>query len=781
MAASVAAAFLLCNSAGAFVISDIRVEGIQRTEPGTVFSHLPFTAGDEYTPEMATRAIHALYRSGLFKDVSIERAGDDVVIKVIERPAVADIETHGIKAFDKAAVEKSLRMVGLAEGRIFDQATLDRADQELRRQYLTRGFYGVQIKTNVTPLERNRVRVNINVDEGRPAKIESIRFVGNKVFSSSDLEDEIQLQPSGFWSWYTKRDLYSREKLAADLESLRSYYMNRGYLDFRIDSVQVQISPDRDAVFLTVNLFEGDKYTISGSRLDGDMLGLDEEFKKMDDLKVGSVFNAELVNNVSRRITAKLSTLGYAFASANPTPVIDKEKRTVEILFTVDPGRRVYVRHVNITGNNRTHDDVIRREVTQYEQSWFDSDKVAASRDRIDRLGFFESVVAEPSAVAGTRDTVDLDINVKERPTGQVSLGAGYSTSDKVVLTAGFSQNNIMGTGNALSVNLNTSKSQRTIGVSVSEPYITTTGISRDWDASLQRIDLTKEDNSAQVKYDTRSAGVNFGVPFTPVDRVYFGGRIEQIKLIELGGVPASQASKQQANGDNNQYYQYKEDYGVKPLNFVGTIGWGRDSRDNALAPTRGTLQRLNIAASVPGSKIDYYKATYQFQTFFPLTKSLTLSVSGEAGYGDVYGDSKGKLFPFFKNYYVGGIGSVRGFQSGTLGGYSGTDGNYTYYGATREIMGSVELLTPLPGGDRSLRIFGFLDVGNGWGYDYKDGNWTKQKVKLKELRASTGIGLAWLSPLGPLKFSYAFPIRKDINGKTDETERFQFQIGTSF
>ena len=778
MAASVAAAFLLCNSAGAFVISDIRVEGIQRTEPGTVFSHLPFTAGDEYTPEMATRAIHALYRSGLFKDVSIERAGDDVVIKVIERPAVADIETHGIKAFDKAAVEKSLRMVGLAEGRIFDQATLDRADQELRRQYLTRGFYGVQIKTNVTPLERNRVRVNINVDEGRPAKIESVRFVGNKVFSSSDLEDEIQLQPSGFWSWYTKRDLYSREKLAADLESLRSFYMNRGYLDFRIDSVQVQISPDRDAVFLTVNLFEGDKYTISGSRLDGDMLGMDEEFKKMDDLKVGSVFNAELVNNVSRRITSKLSTLGYAFASANPTPVIDKEKRTVEILFTVDPGRRVYVRHVNITGNNRTHDDVIRREVTQYEQSWFDSDKVAASRDRIDRLGFFESVVAEPSAVAGTRDTVDLDINVKERPTGQVSLGAGYSTSDKVVLTAGFSQNNIMGTGNALSVTLNTSKSQRTIGASVSEPYITTTGISRDWDAKIQRVDLTKENNTAQVKYENRIASVNFGVPFTPVDRVYFGGGVEQVRLLDS------------SSSSDEQYNQYFDEYGKNPVNFLATIGWGRDSRDNALAPTRGTLQRLNIAASVPGSKIDYYKATYQFQTFFPLTKSLTLSVSGEAGYGDVYGDSKGKVFPFFKNYYVGGIGSVRGFQSGTLGGYYGEAGKYTYYGATREIMGSIEILTPLPGGDRSLRVFGFLDVGNGWGYDYhkengkekgKPGYWTKQKVKLKDMRVSTGIGLAWLSPLGPLKFSYAFPIRKDINGKTDEIERFQFQIGTSF
>ncbi len=538
MAASLAAAFMLSSSAGAFVVSDIRVEGIQRTEPGTVFAHLPFSAGDEYSPAMATRSIHALYRSGLFKDVSLERDGNVVVVRVVERPAVSDIETSGIKAFDKNAIEKSLRDVGLGEGRIFDRAVLDRADQELRRQYLARGFYAVKINTTVTPLERNRVRVNIAVDEGRPAKIEGIRFVGNTVFSTGDLMDEMQLHPSNMWSWYTKRDLYSREKLAADLESLRSFYLNRGYLDFRVDSVQVQISPNRDDVYLTVNIHEGAPYKISGVKLNGDMLGLDDIFEKMVDVKAGQTFNAERVNEVSRRMTAKLSTLGYAFSKADPIPVMDKDAHTVELVYTVDPGRRVYVRRVNVTGNNRTRDDVIRREVTQYEDSWYDSAKVAASRDRVDRLGFFEEVAADPVPVPGTNNQVDLEVRVKERPTGQLSLGAGYSSSDGVVLTGGFAQNNLRGTGKALSVNINTSKSQRTYAVSVDEPYITTTGISRSWDLSLQTVDRSKEksnSNKKDVKYETRKAGINFGIPFTEYDRVYLGGRVEQLRTINAG------------------------------------------------------------------------------------------------------------------------------------------------------------------------------------------------------------------------------------------------------
>ena len=423
LAATLLGALAFAQGAAAFTISDIRVEGISRTEPGTVFSHLPFRAGDEYTAEKGTRAIHALYASGLFRDVTLTQDGDVLVVHIVERPAVATIETSGIKAFDKDAVEKSLRDVGMAEGRIFDQAVLERADQELRRQYLARGYYGVSVKTTVTPLERNRVRITISVDEGRASSISAIRFVGNKTFDNDELADLMQLGVPNWFSWYTKRDLYSREKLAADLESIRSFYMNQGYLDFKIDSVQVSIAPNKSDVYVTINMTEGEKYTVNDVRLTGDLLGLDSELQALITLEKGEMYNAEKVKNVSSAITDKLATLGYAFATANASPISDAQGRTVDIVYTVDPGRRAYVRRVNITGNNRTRDEVIRREVRQYEAAWFNSDLVKLSRDRIDRLGYFESVTAEPKPVPGTRDQVDLEVNVKERPTGSISLG----------------------------------------------------------------------------------------------------------------------------------------------------------------------------------------------------------------------------------------------------------------------------------------------------------------------------------------------------------------------
>lgn len=400
-AAAVLAAFAVSAAAQVFTIRDIRVEGIQRTEPGTVFSHLPFRVGDEYTPERGTEAIHSLYGSGLFRDVSVGADGDVIVIRITERPAVASIETSGIKAFDKDGVEKSLRDVGLAEGRIFDQSVLDRADQEMRRQYLSKGYYGVQVNTTTTPLPRNRVRVTMNVDEGSASSIKQIRFVGNNLFDADELMDLMQLSEHKWSSWYTRRDLYSREKLAADLETLRSFYLNQGYLDFKIDSVQVSVAPNKADVFITINMTEGEKYTVSGVKLAGDMLGLEKEIEPLLTFETGETYNAEKVNNISQAIVDKFSTLGYAFCTATPNPVANAEKDTVEIVYTIDPGRRAYVRHVNITGNTRTRDDVIRREVRQYESAWFDSDKVKLSRDRIDRLGYFDSVTADPQARAG--------------------------------------------------------------------------------------------------------------------------------------------------------------------------------------------------------------------------------------------------------------------------------------------------------------------------------------------------------------------------------------------
>ncbi len=760
-AAAVLATMMLADGAAAFVISDIRVEGIVRTDPGTVFSHLPFRAGDEFTPDRGTRAIHSLYRSGLFKDVSLSQEGDILIVQIVERPAVAAIETHGIKAFDKEAVVKSLRDVGMAEGRIFDQHTLDRADQELRRQYLNQGYYGVTVKTSATPLERNRVRIRIDVDEGRASSISSIRFIGNKIFDNEELADLMQLGTPNWMSWYTKRDLYSREKLAADLETIRSFYLNQGYLDFKIDSVQVSIAPNKSDVHVAINMTEGEKYTVSGVKLTGDMLGLEENLRALVTIEDGSVYNAEHVNAVSERIASKLSTLGYAFAQATPNPIADREKRTVDIVYTVDPGRRAYVRRVNITGNTRTRDDVIRREVRQYESAWFDSDKVKYSRDRIDRLGYFESVTADPVPVPGTRDQVDVEVKVKERPTGSISLGAGYSTSEGVILSAGFAQNNVFGTGNSLSAEINTSKSQRTYALSVTEPYITPEGISRSWEVYDRRVDLDELDVS-DVEYETIGGSLNFGVPFTEMDRVFLGTKVESTQVEPNANSP-------------QRYKDYVKYFGKDPWSVALTVGWARDTRDNSLAPTRGVYQRFNGEFAVPGLDIEYYKMTYQYQRFFPLTKTFTLAMNAEFGYGDVYGDTK--MFPFFKNFYMGGIGSVRGYESGTLGPRDSDNDNM---GGDRMANLSLELLAPLPGGDRTLRVFGFFDSGYAWGYLDKPNHagYERQDMDFGDMRHSVGFGVAWISPLGPLKFSMAYP----LNDKDeDETQRFQFQIGTGF
>jgi outer membrane protein insertion porin family len=771
-AAAVMAAFAVGTMASqVFTIRDIRVEGVQRTEPGTVFSHLPFRVGDEYSPELGSEAIHSLYGSGLFKDVDLAVDGDVLVVNLVERPAVATIETHGIKAFEKEGVEASLRSVGLAEGRIFDQSILDRADQELRRQYLSKGFYAVDVKTTTTPLERNRVRISIQVDEGTASSISQIRFVGNKLFDEDDLRDLMQLSERKWSSWYTRRDMYSREKLAADLESIRSFYLNQGYLDFKIDSVQVSVAPNKSDVYITINVTEGKQYKVKAVKLTGDMLGLDDEMKALLTIEPGQIYSAEVVNNIASAITDKFSMLGYAFCNVTPHPVTINDTDEVEIVFTVDPGRRAYVRNVKITGNTRTRDDVIRREVRQYEAAWFDSDKVKNSRDRIDRLGFFDSVTAEPVPVEGSRDQVDLEIAVKERPTGSISLGAGYSTSDGILLSAGFAQDNVFGSGKSFSAEVNTSSSQRTYAISVGEPYITPEGISRHWDIYDRKVDLD-ELEVTNVAYETIGAGLSFGLPVTEYDKIFLGARLEQTDVTLRG----TRGDTSDASSPE-RYWNYVDEYGEKPKSALLTLGWSRDSRDNALAPTRGRYQRLNAEVALPALDTRYYRATYQMSQYVPLSKTWTMALNFQAGWGDTYGD---KQYPFFKNFYAGGIGSVRGFETSSLG---PRDTNGDNLGGNRQLTFSTELLMPLPGADRTLRGLIFFDAGYVWGYEgYLDATgshkYRQESLSFSDIRYSVGFGIAWISPLGPLKLSIAFP----LNSKDgDDIQRFQFQIGTGF
>ena len=773
--AAVLATLSLAAAAQQFTIKDIRIEGIARTEPGTVFSHLPFRVGDEYTPEKGALAIRALYQSGLFRDVNLTENGDVVVVHLIERPAVATIETNGIKAFDKQEVEKSLRAAGLAEGRIFNSATLDKATQELRRQYLAKGHYGVEVTTNVSPLERNRVRVTINVDEGAASSIKEIHFTGLKAAKASELRDVMQLSTPGWFTWYTKRDQYSREKLAGDLESIRSWYLNRGYLDYRLDSVQVTIAPNKEDVFISINIHEGLPYKVKTVKVEGEQLGLNDQLSELTKpVKIGETYNAESVNQVSSAIKDKLSVLGYAFATANPNPVTNSADHTVDVVYTVDPGRRAYVRNVFVTGNTRTRDEVVRREVRQYEASWFDSDKVKLSRDRIDRLGFFDEVTAEPVPVPGTRDEVDLKVHVKERPTGSISLGAGFSSSDGIILSAGISQNNIFGTGNSASIEASNSDSTRTYALSLTQPYVTPEGVSRTIDVYDRRVDLDDLD-VANVMYETLGAAVSYGIPVTELDRIFLGAKIEQTKVTLRGTRGSGDASPE-------RYWDYVDNFGKDPKSIAATFGWSRDSRDNALAPNKGRYQRVSGEVSLPVLDLRYYKVSYQLQQYWPLSKNVTLAFNTELGYAGAYGD---KEYPFFKNFYGGGIGSVRGYDTSSLGPRD-TDGDAS--GGNRKLNFSLELLTPIPGADRTLRMFTFLDGGWVWGRKafYKqlaDGSYAvdrykKDKLDLGDLRYSVGFGLAWISPMGPLKLSFAFPLNKK---DSDELQRFQFQIGTGF
>ncbi len=749
-AAAVLSALAAAASAQEFVVKDIRVEGIQRTEAGTVFSYLPLRVGDRFDPEKGVAAIRALYATGLFKDVRLEVDGDVLIVVVEERPAIASIEFTGIKEFDKDALKKSLREVGLAEARVFDRSLLERAEQELKRQYLGRGLYAVRVTTTVTPVERNRVNIVIAVDEGEAARIRSIRFTGNKAFTDRQLLREIELSTPGWFTWYTKRDQYARQKLQGDLETLRSFYLSRGYLDFNVESTQVSISPDKRDVHITINLVEGERYTISQVKLAGELLGLEDELRGLIDVKPGETFNAERLNSVSKRITDRLSQLGYAFASANPVPEANRDKREVGFTIVVDPGRRVYVRRVNITGNARTRDEIIRREVRQFESAWFDSDKVRLSRDRIDRLGYFEKVEVETPAVPGSPDQIDVNFSIKERPTGSLQAGAGYSSTEKLVLQASYTQQNVFGSGHALSFEVNTSRANRTLALTHVDPYVTLDGISRTTEIFERKSNLARL-GLGSVDFTQRGSAARFGVPFTEFDTVFFGLGYEGTRI---GLTPLSPL----------RYVDYVNRFGEETQALIGTVGWARDSRDNILVPTRGRYQRAFLEVGTPALDLQYYRLTYQYQRFMPLTTRFTLAFNGEAGVGGGY---RGKAYPLFKNFYAGGIGSVRGYDGGSLG---PRDAGGDPLGGTRRVNGSVEALLPLPGADRTLRALAFVDAGQVWGPD--------QPIRFGDLRYSAGIGIAWVSPIGPLKLSYAYPLKRE---PLDRLQRFQFQIGTGF
>ena len=752
------------HAADSFVIKDIRLEGLQRVEPGTVFSYLPVQVGDTFTEEKGADAIRALYETGFFRDVQIQAQGDVLIVIVEERPTISRIEFTGMKEFDQEIVRKSLKSVGVAEARFYDKALIDKAEQELKRQYVSKGMYAAEVVATVTPVERNQVAIYFNIDEGPVAKIQEINFIGNKVFSESTLTGMMQLQVGGWLSWYTKDNLYSKQKLTADLETIRSYYLNRGYLEFVIDSTQVSITPDKKSIYLTISIKEGQKFTVQKVSLAGELLGKEVELMQLVQLKQGDVFSSAKLTASTKAIADLLGSYGYAFATINPQPDIHREQSEVDLTLVVDPGRRVYVRKVNISGNAKTRDVVIRREMRQFESSWFDGDKIELSKKRLSRLGYFTENNVTTQDVPGSPDQVDVNVDVKEKPTGSVSLGAGYSSTEKVILTAGINQDNAFGTGQSLGLNASLGKVNQSLALSNYDPYFTEDGISRFSDIYYRTSKPLYYVGDPDYKIQSVGTDLKFGVPYTEVDRVFFGTALEAYQISTTINTP-------------QPYLNYAQSYGISPPGYPATLntynipltaGWARDGRDSALIPSEGSLQQLSSEVGTPAGNMTYYRLFGQYQKYHSFSKANILSFNGEVGYGQAYGSNP---FPITKNYYVGGIGSVRGYAPGSLGPtyYNTNYGTYQPTGGQSKIVTNVEYTVPVPGSgtEKTLRMFTFVDGGNAFG----------ENINLV-LRYSYGLGISWISPLGPLKFSYGIPIKSQ---PTDNIQRLQFQVGTAF
>jgi len=737
-----------------FTIRDIRVEGVQRTEAGTVFTYMPVKVGDRLDDDKAAAAIKALYATGFYSDIRLEADGDVLIVTVQERPAIATIEIEGAKEFTKENLKDGLKQAGISESKIYDKSLLDRAEKELKRQYTGRGYYGAVVKTTVTPLERNRVALRFDVEEGTVTKISDINIIGAKDFTERQLRREMKLTTPGWFTWFTKDDQYSKQQLTADIEALRSHYLNRGYLEFNIESTQVSITPDREKIFITLAITEGPVYRLGEIKLSGDLIVPEPELRALTRLKAGDVFSRERIVEATKRISDRLGNDGYSFANVNPVPDLDRDKRIAGFTIFVDPGRRVYVRRVNIAGNQKTQDEVIRRELRQLESSWYSLEKIARSKERLQRTGFFSEVNVETPAVPGTSDQVDVNISVTERNTGTLNFGVGYSAAEKLSLQASISQANILGTGNMLALQISSGSVNKVYSFSFLDPYWTPDGISRGFDFFRRDVNTA---SLSIVSYNTYSTGmgIRFGIPVTEFDTVNLGFTAERTKLaLDLGSAPA-------------RYLDFINQFGEKSDTLRANVGFASDTRDSLTWPTKGWLNEVSFEVGLPPADLTYYRANYQSQWFYTSDRFswLTLMVNGELGYAGGYRD---KALPFFKNFYAGGVGSVRGFETATLG---PRDLNDDVLGGNRRFVGNIELLFPMPGyKEKNVRLGIFTDFGNVWGSD--------QKIDFGDVRASVGLAVSWDSPMGPLRFSLGTPVRSQTG---DKIERFQFQLGRVF
>jgi outer membrane protein insertion porin family len=736
-----------------FTIRDIRVEGVQRTEAGTVFTYLPVKVGERLDDEKAAQSIKALYATGFYSDVRLEADADVLIVFVQERPAIATIEIEGSREFTKDNLKEGLKQAGISDAKIYDKSVLDRAEKELKRQYSSRGFYGAKITTTVTPLERNRVALRFDIDEGNVTKIADINIIGARDFTERELLRQMKLTTPGWFTWLTKDDQYSKQQLTADLEALRSWYLNRGYLEFNIDSTQVSITPDREKIYITLAITEGPVYRLGEIKLSGEFIVKEQELKDLLAVKSGDVFSRERIVESTKKITDRLGNDGYSFANVNPVPDLDRDKRVAGFTFFVDPGRRVYVRRVNISGNDKTQDEVIRRELRQLESSWYSLEKIARSKERLQRTTYFSEVNIETPAVAGTTDQVDVNVTVTERNTGALNFGVGYSAAERLTVQASISQANIFGTGNLMAFQVNNGRVNKVYSLSYVNPYWTTDGISRGFDLFRRDVDTSSLSVAAYHTYST-GVGMRFGVPVTEYDAFNIGMTFERTKLAVSEGAPP-------------RYLEFINEFGVLTDTVRTNFGFARDTRDSLTWPTKGWLNEVGIEVGIPPGDLTYYRMNVQSQFFWTPARVtwLTFMFNAEAGYANGF---RGRPLPFFKNFYAGGVGSVRGFETASLG---PRDASNDVIGGDRRVVGNFEVLFPLPGyKEKNVRLAAFLDTGDVWA--------PGEKMRAFDLRVSTGIAISWDSPVGPLRFSFTQPLRK-FEG--DRVERFQFQLGRIF
>jgi len=736
-----------------FTVKDIRIKGLQRVSEGTVFNYLPVSVGDKLNEDGAARAIRALFDTGFFQDVSLQRDGDTLIVNVVERPSVANVTLHGNDELPTDKLKSALKDVGLSEGRVFNRSLLNNVERELQLQYYSLGYYDVKVESTVSPLPRNRVSVRIDINEGEPASIQEIQLVGNKAFDDDTLHEQFQLGPSAWWALFSSSDRYSRQRLGGDLESLRSFYMDRGYINFDITSTQVSMDPQRREIFITVNLDEGKQYKVSDVKLAGNLVVPEDKLRKLVKVKKGSFYSRRKVTQTSDAIKERLGKEGYAFANVNPVPKVNEEDQTVSITFFVDPAERVYVRRVNITGNERTKDRVIRREMRQMEGGWLSTDRVKESRRRLNRLGFFENVNIETPKVPGSADQVDVDVDVKERLSGSFQAGVGYGSDRGLILSTSVQQDNVLGSGDKLSVGASDDAVTTFYNLSYTERYASINGISRTYSASYRK---TRADAAyiSSYRIDNSQLGIDYGIPLAEEQQLHAGLQYQNLG-INLG------------DEANSEQTAFVDRHGKNFSNFLGTLSLVIDSRNRAIFPTSGGKQSLGGETTIPGGEVDYYRVHYKHQRYFGLTKWLTWALDGSVGYGDGYGKTDG--LPFYERYFAGGISTVRGFRSNSLGKRDEFDNPV---GGNLRILGGSEFLFPVPFADTdSMRLSWFVNAGNVY-------NTGQGEVDLGRMRYSSGFALNWYSPLGPLTLSWAHPLNAQ---KQDKTEYFQFSIGAFF